>query len=105
MNEAKRDHGGDFLMLRNEAARARTASDMVLAGDFAFVAGILPIDLNDDRKPLSEYIEEQTEQCLANLETIIARAGLARDNRIRSRRPPLKCLMYFAAVIRRYAPF
>jgi 2-iminobutanoate/2-iminopropanoate deaminase len=76
---ATSDRGGGFLTLRNEAARARTASDMVSAGDFAFVSGVLPIDLDDDRRPLSEYIEEQTEQCLANLEAIIARAGLGRD--------------------------
>lgn len=79
MSGMEPDHTGDFLTLRHEAARARTASDIVLAGDFAFVSGVLPIDLDDDRRPLSEYIEEQTEQCLANLEAIIARAGLNRN--------------------------
>ncbi len=78
MSGAQSNHGRDFLSLRNEAARARTASDMVLAGDFVFVSGVLPIDLDDDRRPLSEYIEEQTERCLANLEAIIARVGLDR---------------------------
>lgn len=73
-------HGGEnFHTLRRDSARARMASDMVVVGDFAFVSGVLPIDLEDDRRPLSEYIEEQTEQCLANLETIIAPVGLNRD--------------------------
>lgn len=79
MSAAVGDGGQDFQTLRRDSARARTASDMILAGDFAFVSGVLPIDLEDDRRPLSEYIEEQTEQCLANLEIIIGRIGLARD--------------------------
>ena len=68
----------DFLTLRGDAARAHTASDVVVAGEWAFVSNVLPIDLDNDRTPLPEYIEEQTLTVLANLERLLVRIGATR---------------------------
>jgi len=39
--------------------RAALASDIVLAGGWGFLSGLLPIDLADDRVPLPEGVERQ----------------------------------------------
>jgi 2-iminobutanoate/2-iminopropanoate deaminase len=70
----------DFLTLRGEAARARSASDAVLVGEWAFIDNVLPIDLDDDSVPLPEYIEEQTLKVLSNLDVILARIGATRKD-------------------------
>jgi 2-iminobutanoate/2-iminopropanoate deaminase len=62
------------------AARAALASDIVLAGDWGFLSGLLPIDLADDRAPLPEGVERQTAKIFANLEILLQKAGLAREN-------------------------
>jgi 2-iminobutanoate/2-iminopropanoate deaminase len=73
--------GGDsFVTVRPEAARARLASDIVLAGDLAFLSGLLPIDLDDDRKPLPEMVEAQILKTLANAETLLKSVGMSRNN-------------------------
>lgn len=70
----------DHLTLRGEAARARSASDAVVVGEWAFVNNVLPIDLEDDSVPLPEYIEEQTLKVLSNLDVILARIGASRKD-------------------------
>ena len=61
-------------------ARAALASDIVLANGWGFLSGLLPIDLADDRVPLPEGVERQTRKILANLEMLLQKAGLAKDN-------------------------
>jgi 2-iminobutanoate/2-iminopropanoate deaminase len=70
----------EFLSLRQDAARSRLGSDLVLVGDWAFLSGVLPIDLGDDRLPLPEMVEAQTLRVLANAETLLKAAGLTREH-------------------------
>lgn len=70
----------EFISTREDAARARLASDLVLADGWGFVAGLLPIDLDNDRTPLPEQVEAQTRKVLANLERILETAALGREN-------------------------
>ena len=70
----------DFLTLRDNAARARTASDAVVVGEWAFINNVLPIDFEDDGVALPEYIEEQTLKVFANLEIILARIGATKND-------------------------
>lgn len=70
----------EYVTLEPKAARARLASDLVMAGGLGFVAGVLPIDLADDRKTLAEFVEDQAQKVLANLETILKTRGMTRDN-------------------------
>jgi enamine deaminase RidA (YjgF/YER057c/UK114 family) len=61
-------------------ARAALASDIVLVGGWGFLSGLLPIDLADDRVPLPEGVERQTRKIFANLEELLQKAGLAKEN-------------------------
>lgn len=70
----------DFLTLRGESARAHSASDAVVVGEWAFVNNVLPVDLDDDAVPLPEYIEEQTLKVLSNLDVILSRIGASRTD-------------------------
>ena len=70
----------EFISTRNEAARSRLTSDLVLVDGWGFVAGLQPIDLDNDRTPLPEQVEAQTRKVLANLERILAAAELDREN-------------------------
>jgi enamine deaminase RidA (YjgF/YER057c/UK114 family) len=69
----------EFISTREDAARARLASDLVLVDGWGFVAGLLPIDLDNDRTPLPEQVEAQTRKVLANLERILETAALGRE--------------------------
>jgi 2-iminobutanoate/2-iminopropanoate deaminase len=62
------------------AARAALASDIVLVDGWGFVSGVSPIDLADDRAPLPEGVERQTRKIFANLEVLLQKAGLAKEN-------------------------
>jgi len=61
-------------------ARAALASDIVLVDGWGFLSGLLPIDLADDRVPLPEGVERQTRKIFANLEVLLQKAGLGREN-------------------------
>jgi 2-iminobutanoate/2-iminopropanoate deaminase len=61
-------------------ARAALASDILLVNGWGFLSGLLPIDLADDRAPLPEGVERQTQKIFANLEALLERAGLAKEN-------------------------
>ena len=60
--------------------RAALASDIVLAGGWGFLSDVLPIELADDRVPLPEGIERQTRKIFANLEVLLQKAGLGKEN-------------------------
>lgn len=63
-----------------DTTRSKRASDVVMAGDLAFVSGVRAIDLNNDRTPLPEKIEAQVEKIFANLEVMLQAANLQRKN-------------------------
>jgi 2-iminobutanoate/2-iminopropanoate deaminase len=67
-----------FVTVATDSARNRLASDVVVAGELAFVSGVRAVDLNNDRIPLPEKVEAQTEKIFANLDVILQAAGLAR---------------------------
>jgi 2-iminobutanoate/2-iminopropanoate deaminase len=69
----------EFIVTRADAARAKTGSDLVIAGGWGFIANVLPIDLGNDRTPLPEQVEAQTRKVLANLDTILRAKNLNRD--------------------------
>lgn len=70
----------EFTTLRADAERAKHASDLVVAGDWVYVSGVLPVDLDDDLNPMPEFVEDQTDRVLANMERLLGKAGLARDD-------------------------
>jgi enamine deaminase RidA (YjgF/YER057c/UK114 family) len=61
-------------------ARALFASDVVLVNGWGFLSGLLPIDLADDRVALPEGIERQTRRIFDNLEMLLRKAGLGKEN-------------------------
>jgi 2-iminobutanoate/2-iminopropanoate deaminase len=63
-----------------QTARAKYASDLVIAGGWGFIWGLGPNDLEDDRVPLPEGIERQTRKIFANLDTLLGRAGLKKEH-------------------------
>ena len=74
-----REEAAEFVTSRADAARARLGSDLVIAGGWAIVNNVLPIDPSNDRTPLPEQVEAQTRKVLANFEAIIKARGLGRD--------------------------
>jgi enamine deaminase RidA (YjgF/YER057c/UK114 family) len=60
------------------SADAHLAADLVLAGGLAFVSGVGPVDLANERVPLPEHVEAQVRKIFANLDAILQRASLAR---------------------------
>jgi enamine deaminase RidA (YjgF/YER057c/UK114 family) len=69
-----------FVITNDEAARARVTSDLVIADGWGFVAGLAPVDLDNDRVALPEQVEAQTRKVLANLERVLAAAGLSKEH-------------------------
>jgi enamine deaminase RidA (YjgF/YER057c/UK114 family) len=65
---------------RSDAARSALASDVVIANGWGFISNLLPIDLENDRTPLPEGVERQVEKIFANLDVLLSRAGLSRDD-------------------------
>ena len=59
-------------------AAAPVGSALVVAGGWAFVHGLLPLDLAEPGKPLAESVEEQSHQIMRNLDRLLAAQGLAR---------------------------
>jgi 2-iminobutanoate/2-iminopropanoate deaminase len=73
------DRAAEFITSRADAARAPLGSDLVLAGGWAFVNNVLPIDPANDRTPLAEQVEAQTRKVLANFDAVVKAKGLSRD--------------------------
>ena len=59
-------------------AAAPVGSALVLAAGWAFVNGVLPVDLVQPSKALAESVEEQSRQIMRNLDSLLAAQGLAR---------------------------
>ena len=69
-----------FITVASASMRSRLAGDLVVAGDFGFVSGVRGVDLNNDRIPLAEKVEVQTEKIFSNLDAILQAAGLEHRN-------------------------
>ena len=67
-----------FITVASESTRTRLASDLVIAGDLGFVSGVRAVDLGDERVPLPEKVEAQTEKIFSNLDAILQAARLER---------------------------
>jgi 2-iminobutanoate/2-iminopropanoate deaminase len=65
-----------FLNLAPESRRASLASDIVEVDGWAFLSGVSPADLHDDKKPIPELVEDQTRKIFANLEELLGKSGL-----------------------------
>jgi 2-iminobutanoate/2-iminopropanoate deaminase len=74
-----RNAPAEFITSRADAARALLGSDLVIAGSWAFVNNVLPIDPANDRMPLPEQVEAQARKVLANFDAILKTKGLRRD--------------------------
>jgi 2-iminobutanoate/2-iminopropanoate deaminase len=62
------------------SAGTKLAAELVVSGGLAFVSGIGPVDLANERVPLPERVEAQVRRIFANLDAILQPAGLARRN-------------------------
>lgn len=60
-------------------ARVLLRSDVVIAGALAWLNGVGPRNLENDRTFLPDGMEGQAQQILANLETLLARCGSGLD--------------------------
>ncbi|MFD0715857.1 RidA family protein [Paenibacillus sp. GCM10027626] len=58
-------------------------SQAIRAGDFVYVSGQVGVD-PQTRQVVGDTIEEQTVQCLRNLETILQEAGLTLDHVVKT---------------------
>lgn len=77
-------------------------SQAVLAGDTLYVSGQLPI--NPVTRAVPYTIEEQTTQCLLNIETILTEAGFTKEQVVKST-VLLSDMTDFAAMNGVYAAF
>ncbi|MFI3314375.1 MAG: RidA family protein [Rikenellaceae bacterium] len=57
-------------------------SQAILAGDTLYVSGQIPVNPADGT--ISTTIEEQTAQCLANIDAILAEAGYTKDDVVKT---------------------
>jgi 2-iminobutanoate/2-iminopropanoate deaminase len=70
----------EFIALNKSSSRARLVSDIALVDEWAVMAGVQPIDLDNDRVPLADGIEGQTRKVLANLDRLLQAAGLRKEH-------------------------
>jgi enamine deaminase RidA (YjgF/YER057c/UK114 family) len=67
-----------FASVAPQSARNRVTSDVAICGGLAYVNGVGPADLANDRAPLPEMVEAQTQRIFANLDAMLAAAGIQR---------------------------
>src|SRR5262245_57322185 len=73
-----------LVTLAPDSARARHASDIATVAGWSFTVG-LPIDLHDDRVPVPDGLENQMVKLFANLDSMLAVAGLAKTDVVMTR--------------------
>jgi 2-iminobutanoate/2-iminopropanoate deaminase len=95
----------EFIITRKEAARAKGSSDVVLVGELAFLSGLGPIDLENDRTPLPEMVEAQTLKMLHNAETLLKTVGMTRANLVQVRISIVSYPKFYQRVAEAYATF
>lgn len=95
----------EFIVTRKEAARAKAGSDIVLAGDLAFLSGLGPIDLDNDRTPLPEMVEAQTLKILHNAETLLKTVDMTRAHLVQVRISLVGYAKFYQRVTEAYTTF
>jgi 2-iminobutanoate/2-iminopropanoate deaminase len=70
----------NVITVSEKSNRAKFGGDIVLVNGWGITSGIGPIDLENDRVPLPEGVEKQTQKIFANLDVILKAAGLGREN-------------------------
>jgi enamine deaminase RidA (YjgF/YER057c/UK114 family) len=95
----------EFIVTRQDASRAKAGSDIVLVGDLAFLSGLGPIDLDNDRSPLPEMAEVQSLKILHNAETLLKRVGMTRANLVQVRISLVSYPKFYQRVAEAYATF
>jgi 2-iminobutanoate/2-iminopropanoate deaminase len=88
---------------KNAPAAVGAYSQGIIAGDFLFVSGQIPIDPKTQNL-VGQGIIEQTEQCLKNIQAIVSEAGLSLNSVVRCG-IFLKDMNDFAVVNEVYAKF
>lgn len=68
------------IFLKRQSSRPRAGSDVVLANGFAYVGGLTPIDLDNERAPIPEHVEDQVKKIFANLDRILRDVDLSKDD-------------------------
>jgi 2-iminobutanoate/2-iminopropanoate deaminase len=69
----------EFASISKNAARARVGSDIAHMGPWTMIAGLQPIDLEDERAALPDGIEGQTRKILGNLAVVLKRIGMTKE--------------------------
>jgi 2-iminobutanoate/2-iminopropanoate deaminase len=69
-----------FVTAVTGSTNSKFASDIVMAAGLAFVNGVAPVDMANHKAPLPELVEAQTARIFANLDAILAAAGLKGRN-------------------------
>ena len=69
-----------FLTAVTGSTNSKTASDIVICGELAFVNGVCPVDMANNTAALPEMVEAQVTRIFANLDAILAAAGLKGRN-------------------------
>jgi 2-iminobutanoate/2-iminopropanoate deaminase len=64
-----------FTTINEQSERALFGADAVVTDGWAFVNGVLPVDLARDRTPLPESVEEQARKVWANARAVLEQAG------------------------------
>lgn len=81
------------------------ASDLVVIDGWAFVSGLIGADLDNARAPLAESVEAQMRNVLANLERLLARAGMTRNDVVSVRLHLTQYERFFERMNTAYAGF
>jgi 2-iminobutanoate/2-iminopropanoate deaminase len=69
----------EFISPQSRTARSALSSDVVFHDGWALLSGVSPVDLNDDRVPLPELVEDQVRKIFANLETLLGKVGMTKQ--------------------------
>ena len=72
--------GATFLTLNPDAQRAECASDVVMIDGWAFVSGVAPVDLHNDKAPIPELVEDQTKRIFSNVKELLGTARLGLEH-------------------------
>ncbi len=86
----------EFLMAAGAPTPVAPFSHAVRVGPWLFVTGQMPTWPGDDARPLPEGVQAQTERVMANLDIVLAAAGMARPDIVQAR-------VYLTAFDRDYA--
>lgn len=79
--------------------------DFVWANGLGFLAGVGPVDFEDPGKSLPESVEGQTRKVFSNLDIVLARHALQREQVVSVRIHLTQFKRFHARMVRSYAGF